>query len=286
VAAVLFAFASAYHALHTTQGLHGGLEDAPLAAAEYRAPIVEVEAILFAPGPLSMEDRIQLAQAMDVMRRELDARGGTDLAKFSAREIGALADMSRGLGELGGADLERVRSNWMRIRSNTFADDASWYRFSEADPVAAREEERIELTVSDRAALDGLRATLDRIEQAIERGARDCERLGEAESDWDQGRGEAFAQSWRDWGEGWTSELENLRGWMPAAPGPGASPGLRFVHEAAASALRQLESVPNLGRGRWNAPYRQDWERAFQGAAKQVRDARFWIERAEKGLGV
>ncbi|MCC6350050.1 MAG: hypothetical protein IT347_10730 [Candidatus Eisenbacteria bacterium] len=139
VALILFAMAAVHQAMHTTQGVKGALEDGPLASADFRAPIVDVETLLFSPAPLSMEDRTRLAGAIDAMRRELEARGGTNLAKYSARELGTLAGMSRGLGRLEGDPLDRVRQNWMRIRSNTF-DDAWWYRFSESDPPVPREE--------------------------------------------------------------------------------------------------------------------------------------------------
>ncbi len=199
-----------------TQGLKGGLEDAPLAAADYRAPIVDVEAILFSPGPLTMEDRIRLAASLDAMRRDLDARATTNLAKFSARECGTLAGMSRGLGELGGDDLERVRQNWMRVRSNTF-DDAAWFRFSESDPVAPREEPRVVLAPEDRALLDRVRSAFDGIEAAIARGERDCERLGEPGNDpqWRRDHGESHAEAWREWGESWRRELGGVRDRFP-----------------------------------------------------------------------
>ncbi len=283
IGAVLFAMGCMYNALHTSQGLQSLAKgEEPLDPGAYRAQIVDVEAALFAPAPLTKENRTQLVQALDTLRRELEHRGGTHMARYSGREIRRLAGMSRGRDDLEGAPLEQVRNHWMRIRPNTFHDDASWFRFSENDPVAEREEPKIELSARDRATLDRLRSTLERIDDAIARGTRDCERLGEPETGMDETRGEALAQAWRNWGDGWKTELENIRSWMPEAPAPDAPAGVRFVFDSVDDALTQLEAIPGSGRGRWNALDRQDWERRFQGAAKEVRDARFWIDRAEK----
>src|SRR5262249_36815280 len=156
VVGVLFAMGAAYQAMHTTQGVMSVAKgEGTLASAQYRAPIANLEAQLFAPGPLSMEQRIQLAAAFDEMRKSLVAGGDSHMAHYSARELGTLAAMSRGLGNLGGPDLDRVRQNWMRVRSNTF-DDASWFRFSEADPVAPAVQPRVPLSAGDRAIVERL----------------------------------------------------------------------------------------------------------------------------------
>lgn len=287
VGAILLAMSGAYGALHTTQGVHSvAAGESPLDPGAFRAPIVDVEAILFSPAPLPMEDRIRLGQAIDVLRADLEQRGGTGMSRYSARELKTLAGMARGLGNLEGEALERVRSNWMRIRSNTFQDDAAWFRFSESDPVAPREEPVIVLSEADRARLERLASVLDRIDEAIARGARDCERLGEQEPGMDEVRGEALARSWGEWKEGWKTEVGHIRSSLPERPAADATASLRFVFDAADASLRQLESLPHRGAGRWNVPYRQDWERAFSGAARKVRDARFWTDRAKQGLGV
>ena len=150
VAAVLAALAFAGHGLHTTEGLVSVAKYEPvLSSAQFRAPITNLEAQLFAPAPLSLEQRVRLAASVDEMREALLAGSDSHMARFSARELGTLAAMCRGPGSLGGAELARVRQNWMRIRSNLF-DDASWFRFSEADPIAPAEEPRIELSERDR----------------------------------------------------------------------------------------------------------------------------------------
>lgn len=287
VAAVLFAMGAAYSALHTTQGVHGAINDPPLSPADYRGPIVDVEAILFSPAPLHMEERVRLGAALDVVRRELQSRGGTDLSRYSSRELGTLAGMARGLGPLDGAALERVRENWMRIRSNTF-DDVAWYRYSEADPVASREEQKLVLSDGERIALAQLEESLVQIEGMIERGRRDCERLGEPGSDasWHQSAGPAFAQAWQDWAVNWQQELTNVRRWLPAEPAPDTWPGLRHTRGGAEGALRQLEQVPRDGSGRWRTPTRHNWERRFQDAERQVRNTRLWMDRAQQGLGI
>src|SRR5262245_62139007 len=103
----------AYQAMHTTQGVMSvARHEGTLSSAEYRAPIANSGAQLFAPGPLRMQKRIELAAAIDEMRKSLLAGGDSHMAQFSARELGTLAAMSRGLGDLKGADLDRIRQNW------------------------------------------------------------------------------------------------------------------------------------------------------------------------------
>lgn len=287
VAVILFAMTAVYGALHTTQGVHSvAMGESPLDPGAFRAPIVDVEAILFSPAPLSMEARVRLGRAIDVLRTGLEQRGGTEMAQYSSRELKTLAGMARGLGNLEGDALERVRNNWMRIRSNTFGGDAAWYRFSENDPVPPREEPKLVLSEADRARLERVGSVLDRLDEAIARGTRECERLGEQEPGMADDRGGALARAWGDWSEGWKVEMEHLRDALPEAPAADAPASVRFVHAAADRALRELEAIPNDGRGRWRVPYRQEWERRFRNAAKQVRDARFWTDRAGRGLGV
>jgi hypothetical protein len=283
VAAILLAMGGAYHAMHTTEGIVGGVKDSPLASAEFRAPIANLEARLFAAGPLAMEDRIVLARQFDEVGKALETKAGTHMARYSARELHTLAGMSRGLGALGGSDLDRVRNNWMRVRANTF-DDASWFRFSEADPVAPPEEIRVPLSEADRAMVGTLRTFLDRIDYAIERGQREADRLGEPEP---SGTTEAtVAGAWRDWSTDWRAEMERIRGLLPEKPAPSASFGVRFGWEAAGRALDELSAVPGSVPGGGRAPYRVEWTRRFENARRSASSARDWINRAEQGRSV
>jgi hypothetical protein len=285
IAVVLFAMGAVYNAMHMTQGLKGGMNDTVLASADYRAAIVDIEALLFSYEPISMEDRIRLSKAFEDLRVQLEQRNGSNLVRFSAREVRTLAGLSQGLGPLGGADLDRVRTNWMRVRSNIF-DDASWFRFSEADPVPPREEKGLELGPADRAALERLKTALAHVERAIERGQRDVERLGEPDASWTDAQGEPFAAAWQTWAGDWGREIESLRGDLPPQPAAEAPVGYRFAFTSASDAIDELASVPRDTRGRWRTPLRYDWEHRFQSATKRVRDARFYLDRAERGLGV
>ena len=282
VAVILLAMGGAYHAMHTTQGIVGGVNDASLASADYRAPIANLEARLFAASPLTMEERIVVARDFDDVAKALDARG-THMARYSARELRTLAGMSRGLGELGGTDLDRIRTHWMRVRANTF-DDAAWFRFSEADPVAPAEEVRVPLSEADRATAEVLRTVLDRIDYAIERGEREADRLGEPES---SGTTEAWvAGAWRDWSTDWSAEMERIRALLPEQPAGDRPFGVRFGWDAVSSALEELSAVPGRVPGGGRAPYRVEWTRRFENARRNARSARDWIEKAEQGRGV
>jgi len=281
VVAIVFAMTMTYHAMHTTQGVMSvARNEGPLAAAEFRAPIAKVEAELFAPGPLTMEERIRLAAAFDEMRKALLAGSDTHMAHYSARELGTLASMSRGLGELGGADLDRVRQNWMRIRSNTF-DDASWFRFSEADPVAPAEEPRMLLSPGDRATAEQIEAALDRIREQIDRGEQQADRLGEPRPDGslEDGMGEA----WRSWASGWDEEVSHLRSSLPETPDANASMRVRFAWDSAKRALDELSALPGSVSGGGRPPYKFEWTRHVQNARREVDSARSWIAKAESG---
>src|SRR5881392_1285637 len=66
VAAIVFAMGAAYNAMHTTQGVMGVAKgERPLPSEQFRAPIAKLEAHLFAPAPLTMEERIALAESFD-----------------------------------------------------------------------------------------------------------------------------------------------------------------------------------------------------------------------------
>jgi len=283
-AAVLIAMLGAYHAMHTTEGVMSvAKHEGRLVSDNFRAPIATLEAQLFAPGPLTMEQRIRLAAAMDGMRQALTDSSDSHMAKYSARELATLASMSRGLGELGGADLERVRQNWMRIRNNTF-DDASWFRFSEADPVAPAVEPRLALSAADRDLVERLKSTLDRIQSQIESGEREADRLGEPQPD---GTVEDWvAGAWRNWVPGWADEMSSLGAALPGQPDPSISMRVRFAWDSAQRAINELSGVPGSAGGGGRPPYKVEWTRHFQNARREVDAARAWISKAEDGREV
>ena len=281
IAAILFAMGMAYHAMHTTEGVMSVAQnEGPLSSARFRAPIANVEAQLFAPGPLTMEQRIRLAAALDQMRDSLSAGSDTHMAKFSTRELGTLAAMSRGLGELGGADLERVRQNWMRIRSNTF-DDASWFRFSEADPVAPAAEPRASLSADDRATLGRLKSALTEIQDRIDRAEGEADRLGEPLPDGSLEDG--VGEGWRSWAIGWQDEVSRLRSSLPEVPDANAAMRVRFAWESANRALDELSAIPGSVSSGGRPPYKFEWTRHVQNARREVDAAKSWITQAEDG---
>lgn len=284
VAVVLGAMGAAYGAMHTTQGVMSVAKgETQLSAEPYRAPIAKVEEHLFAPGPLTMEQRIVLAASFDDMRKALAAGSATYMAQYSARELGTLASMSRGLGDLGGADLDRVRQNWMRVRSNTFSD-ASWFRFSESDPVAPAEEPRAALSEADRATLATLRTSIERIEMAIDRGEHDGGLLGEPQPGGTVDAG--VADGWSNFVTNWRDEMARTRGSLPGAPAADASMRVRFAWDSANRAIDELTALPGAAAGGGRAPYRFEWTRHVQNARREVQSAKGWIEKAEDGRAV
>ena len=282
--AVVFAMSAAYRAMHTTQGVMSVRQgEATLASAEYRAPIVAVEALLFAPGPLTMEQRIRLAAAIDGMREALASGDDQHMSRYSARELGTLAAMVRGLGDLGGDDLDRVRQQWMRIRANTF-DDASWYRFSESDPVAPAQEPRLVLSDRDRALVDGLRFALDQIDAEIADGERDVERLGEPQPS--GAVDEQVRVAWRDWVPAWEEHLARLRRATPDVSDPATSQRVRFAGESALRAIDELAAVPGYAATGGRPPYAVERTRHFQNARRAVASARDWLAKALDGRSI
>lgn len=284
VVLVVGAMGAAYQAMHTTQGIMSvAREEAPLSADAFRAPIVTIEAQLFAPAPLAMEQRRDLASAFDALRKALDARGGTHMARYSARELGTLAGLSRGLGPLEGADLERVRTNWMRVRSNTFGD-ASWFRFSEADPVAPAVEPVAVLSDADRATLATVESAVVRLESALDDGERRASRLGEPQPS--GAADERVAGEWRDFANDWRDELDRARGYLPPEPGAGASVRVRNAWSDAHRLLDELSALPGDAGSGGRPPYREEWTRHVQNARRHVKSARGWIEAARSGRPV
>ena len=279
--AILFAMSAAYHAMHTTEGVVSvANSEGVLSSDRFRAPIANLEAQLFEPGPLTMEQRIRLAATIDAMGDSLRAGSSSHMAKFSARELRTLAAMCRGLGDLGGDDLERVRNNWMRIRSNNF-DDASWFRFSESDPVAPAVEPTVPLSASDQALVERINYTLGRIEERIESGQREAERLGEPAPDGtvEPGVGEA----WRDWAGGWEESLSRDHTTLPEAPDASVALRVRFGWDSAKRALEELSAVPGPASSGGRPPYQIEAQRHFQNARRELESARSWIAQAESG---
>src|SRR5215470_10905285 len=272
VAAILFAMGAAYQAMHTTEGVMSvARHEGPLASARFRAPIATLEAQLFAPGPLTMEQRMRLAKAFDAMRQSLADSSDSYMAKYSARELGTLAGMTRGLGTLGGTDLDRVRQSWMRIRSNTF-DDASWFRFSEADPVAPTEEPSVPLSSEDRATVERLKTALDRVQEQIETGERELDRLGEPRQDGSVEDG--VAEAWRSGVAGWADEMSRVRSSLPAAPSASAALRVRFAWDGLDRALDELSAAPGSASTGGRPPYKFEWTRHLQNARRDVDSAR------------
>lgn len=281
---VLFAMGCVYQAMHTMQGVMSVKKgEATLASAEYRAPIVEVETRLFAPAPLTMEQRIRLAAAIDAMREALRRRGDGHMSRYSADELATLAAMTRGLGNLGGDDLERVRRNWMRIRANTF-DDASWFRFSESDPPATITEPRLELSARDRALVEGIRVTLGDIEAQVAEGERDVERLGEPQPS--GAVDERVAAAWRDWVPAWEERLARLRRALPETSDPATSQRVRFAAESAARAIDELAALPGDAASGGRPPYAFESTRHLQNARRALISARDWLAKAIDGRDV
>jgi hypothetical protein len=280
IAVIVMAMVGGYRAMHTTEGIMGGLNDSTLSSTEFRAPIATLEAHLFATGPVTREDGKALAHAFEDLGKALDARSGTHIARYSARELRTLAGMSRRLSDRPRGDLERVRTQWMRVRSNTF-DDASWFRFSEADPVATPEEIRVPLGEADRATVDELRALLDRIDEAIERGADQTDRLGEPEPSGSTEPGVAGA--WHDWTADWIAKIDRIRERLPREPESSAPFAVRYGRDGVVRALDELSAVPGASATGGRPPYRVEWTRRFENARRNARAARDWIERAEQG---
>jgi len=279
--AIVFAMSCAYQAMHTTEGVVSvATNEGVIASAQFRAPIATLEAQLFAPGPLTMEERIRLAAAIDAMRESLEVGSGSHMAKFSARELRTLAAMSRGIGELGGDDLERVRHNWMRIRSNNF-DDASWFRFSEADPVAPVVEPTVALSTNDRETVERLKYALSRLEESVASGYREAEQLGEPRP---EGSFEPqVGQAWRDWSVRWDEGLARVQTTMPPAPDTTASLRVRFAFDNVKRALDELSAVPGSAPNGGRPPYPSEWQGHFHDARRALESARNWIAQAESG---
>jgi hypothetical protein len=281
IGGILFAMSAAYHAMHTTEGVMSvAKHEGRLSADAFRAPIARLEGQLFAAAPLSMEQRVRVAGAFDDLKQALSDGSDTHMAHYSARELGTLAAMSRGLGPLSGVELDRVRQNWMRVRSNTF-DDAAWFRFSEADPVASASEPRVTLSDADQGALARLQPMLDEIASQADRGESDAERMGEPHPDGSFDPG--LADEWKSWAGTWGEQIQNLRNALPTKPDASSAMRVRFAWESADRALDELAKIPGSVAFGARPPYKIEWTRHVQNARRELQSARNWLTQAAQG---
>jgi hypothetical protein len=207
-----------------------------------------------------------------------------DLAEKVAQEDGAVTALysiemrQLALATQLGRDDAYIRENWERIRCGLF-QDAVWYRWRNS-PKRPQVASQIEMHGDDELEREYARM-LGKLEDLVDRGKRDVERLGEPEertTDYYNGDYQYLVEAWEDWAENWRGKLASIERDLPEQPTYQEDAALRFAHGNLSKAISYLYAVP-VGRGQWETPFRNHWEKYFRLADEQIDKARFQIEK-------
>jgi uncharacterized protein (TIGR03067 family) len=101
-----------------------------LPAEAYRAEITQIDRLVFDDAPVTKERRAGLAARLEGLAARVRASSPERFVALESLELRALAAGARSVPD--GPPPERLRNEWMRLRSNLF-DDRSWFARSAAD---------------------------------------------------------------------------------------------------------------------------------------------------------
>lgn len=227
----------------------------------------------------------------DVYNPAYDANAGSavaikldDLAGKVAKEDGALTMLycveMRQLAQAAqlGRDARYVRENWERIRCGLF-EDAVWYRWRNS-PTRPQVASQVQPPGDSQIKRD-YEYVLRKLDELVERGKRDVERMGEPEeitTTYYNGDYRYLVEEWEDWAEDWRGKLDRLEDDLPDQPSYQENAALRIAHANLTESMQWLNAVP-VGRGQWKTPFRNDWEKCFRHAEEELNKARFQIEK-------
>ena len=237
----------------------------------YRAEIQALENDVYQP-------------AFDANVRSTVAIKLDDLAGKVAQEDGALTMLfcveMRQLAQAVqlGRDAGYIRENWERIRCGLF-EDAVWYRWRNS-PTRPQAASHAQLPGDGQMKRD-YEYVLRKLDELVERGKRDVERMGEPEeisTSYYRGDYKYLVEEWEDWADDWRAKLDRLEDDLPDQPSYQESAALRMAHGNLEKSMQWLNAVP-VGRGQWSTPFRSHWEKCFRHAEDELDRARFQIEK-------
>jgi len=102
-----------------------------LSAEKFQAEIMEIDRLVFGPGPLGDARLHDLAGRLDALAARVKASGDSRFLLIESLELKRLASGSKSLPDVPAARTS-LQNNWMRIRNNLF-DDRAWFARSAAD---------------------------------------------------------------------------------------------------------------------------------------------------------
>ena len=216
-------------------GCSGGASDPPTVNAErYRVEIEGLDALVFSHRPLNEGGRHVLSIAFSDLSAKFKSLERSRGAAERTRAFRAMSEEVR----QDSLSQARIRERWLTLRTEVFGDEVWFTRFDLATGrrLYTRPPHPDELADFDRV--------LRRFDRLITKGRRDVARLGDLGIDGRTARQDrAVAEAWRDWGESWQADIEEVMRGLPEAPGPGVDRRYRIAYASVGYAAQQLEAA-------------------------------------------
>jgi hypothetical protein len=242
-------------------------------AETYRGEIEAVEAILYKTAPPDYSDESRAAAAIADLFDAISAGETNRLKRERAATLMFLSARADAAGDGGYAapDLRATRDAWEKTRLELFGA-ADWFRSS--SPGLATAQTRVVPTPSE-GQLYELTRMMDRIDDLIRDGSRECADLGEPdyEPGYEGAEGRAQIGRWRRFARDWDDKLDYAASFMPAQPPFDGDSDFLFAYQDVGYALSELRLVA-VGTGDWATPFDYQWQQRFESARAHVVSAR------------
>jgi len=238
----------------------------------YRAEIENLESVLYKDAPADFADfgRVTAAtmrlygKAMQQEKHPLKIEAAQRIMFLRSR-----ADMS----DVGFStpDMAAVRSDWEGVRLHVFGE-ADWFHKTTA---GLSRVQTPAAPAADPLDVSELSRVIERLEDLIGDGRRECDDLGEPvyEPTRMSQDGEAQVDDWRTFHKDWSDRIDYIADRMPSQPSWNGSQDFTMAHQSVGQAMNELRLVP-VGVGDWVTPFRGAWEGRFDQAQRKLEEAR------------
>jgi hypothetical protein len=243
----------------------------------YRAGIESVEAVLYQSTPPDHADLDRAESALRDLHSAVLSREKDPRVRDKAHDL-LFVTSETGFTDAGYvvADLGPVRARWEAVRLDLFGY-AEWFRQTTPEVRSAQQHPKAEL---NSRYVRKLRGVVDRLEELIVEGHRECDVLGEpCYAPGRVGReGEQQIAGWRRFQRSWDGRLTRAAEALPPAPAPDGVIDYVTAYQSVTAALSELRVVA-VGAGEWATPFRYQWEQRFNTARSHLSEARTDLER-------